>query len=261
MSDRQGGVTSGFDFYSVTDTISVFCSQTLLRQRALRPLYPFSGVIWLTMLPLHRLAGQQQSQGNSSKPVAYLRAIGSSRLATRALLLLGILTLAIYLFLPPSYSYSEIKESLDYGGGARPPLHRPPPHGGAEHGHDHGIDELPIHRPPLDMEDNSPPLDDAVVAKWRVRAGQVKESFEHAWNGYEKYAFGYDELWPTSNRSTTNLNGWGVTIVDSLSTMQLMGLDDIYERAMVHVRKMHFKDHVSPIRLFLLSACSIYPRS
>lgn len=101
------------------------------------------------------------------------------------------------------------------------------------------------------MNDHPHSIDEAVVAKWRVRAGQVKESFEHAWNGYEKYAFGQDELLPTSNSSIFNLNGWGVTVADSLSTMQLMGLDDIYDRAMVHVRKMHFKDHVR----YLICSC------
>jgi len=79
----------------------------------------------------------------------------------------------------------------------------------------------------------------------------VKQSFLHAWDGYDKYAFGYDELQPLSNTSTTNFNGWGVTIVDSLSTMKLMGLDDAYKRAMVHVKGLKFKGHVR----WFLSQC------
>lgn len=31
------------------------------------------------------------------------------------------------------------------------------------------------------------------------RADAVKEAFQHAWNGYMKYAFPHDELHPVSN--------------------------------------------------------------
>lgn len=35
-----------------------------------------------------------------------------------------------------------------------------------------------------------------------------------------------------------SLNGWGASLVDSLDTMVLMGLDDIVERSLVHVAKL-----------------------
>lgn len=31
------------------------------------------------------------------------------------------------------------------------------------------------------------------------RANAVKEAFQHAWDGYKKYAFPHDELHPVSN--------------------------------------------------------------
>lgn len=37
---------------------------------------------------------------------------------------------------------------------------------------------------------------------WTDRAGQVKSAFLHAWNSYEKYAWGYDEVLPISVGST-----------------------------------------------------------
>jgi len=46
-----------------------------------------------------------------------------------------------------------------------------------------------------------------------------------AWNNYKKYAWGMDELRPVSGRGT-NWFGVGLTIVDSLDTLYIMGLKD-----------------------------------
>lgn len=50
----------------------------------------------------------------------------------------------------------------------------------------------------------------------RDRAIKVKEAMQHTWSGYEKYAFGSDELQPRSKRSKEAWGGMGVTLVDSL---------------------------------------------
>eukprot|EP01047_Picozoa_sp_COSAG01_P081842 COSAG01_NODE_16484_length_1233_cov_1.118166_2_plen_51_part_01 len=47
----------------------------------------------------------------------------------------------------------------------------------------------------------------------------------HAYGAYEAHAFGFDDLKPIS-KSGENWLGMGVTIVDSLDTMLLMGLHD-----------------------------------
>ena len=57
-------------------------------------------------------------------------------------------------------------------------------------------------------------------------AEQVKAEFLHAWRGYEKYAWGHDDLKPLSK----TFHDWYaqpllMTPVDSLDTMLLMGLD------------------------------------
>lgn len=164
----------------------------------------------------------------------YLRTFWSSRLATRVLILLVAFTFLV-LFMSPS-SYSDFRTNFswfdDDQGFWRRPLH------GSKHL------SPPSPNRPDGNSPSLPPLDEKKVALWASRASLVKQSFLHAWDGYDKYAFGFDELLPLSNRSITNLNGWGVTIVDSLSTMKLMGLDDVYDRAMVHVSKMKFKNHV-----------------
>ncbi|PVG03578.1 seven-hairpin glycosidase [Serendipita vermifera] len=85
---------------------------------------------------------------------------------------------------------------------------------------------------------------------WEQRGEAVREAFLHAYGGYEKYAFGFDELKPLNNDTLTNLNGWGLTIVDGLDTMILMGLDAEVEDAMEHVRNMNFTVHNNFINFF-----------
>lgn len=59
---------------------------------------------------------------------------------------------------------------------------------------------------------------------------QVVRAFQHAWNGYRKYAWGRDELKPIS-KGWINWMGVGLTIVDSLDTMLIMGLKDEFLEA------------------------------
>ncbi|KAJ7175888.1 glycoside hydrolase family 47 protein [Mycena filopes] len=75
---------------------------------------------------------------------------------------------------------------------------------------------------------------------WNQRAQDVKHAFLHAYRAYEKYAAPHDELSPVSNGFKDNLNGWGVTAVDSLDTMLLMNLDEEYGRALAQLSEMSF---------------------
>ena len=63
----------------------------------------------------------------------------------------------------------------------------------------------------------------------------------HAWTGYERVAFGHDEVRPVTNRTNDSWNGWGVTLVDALDTLWLMGLVDEFKRAVGHVATISFK--------------------
>eukprot|EP00736_Rhodelphis_marinus_P012554 Rmarinus@m.3840 len=62
------------------------------------------------------------------------------------------------------------------------------------------------------------------------KADAVKEAFTHAWNGYVTHAWGHDELRPVS-KSHVDWLALGLTIIDSLDTLLIMGLDDEFERA------------------------------
>lgn len=53
----------------------------------------------------------------------------------------------------------------------------------------------------------------------------VREAFRHAWKGYKDFAWGHDELRPLS-KSYSEWFGLGLTLIDSLDTMWIMGLKE-----------------------------------
>lgn len=61
----------------------------------------------------------------------------------------------------------------------------------------------------------------------------IRNAVKHAWDAYASDAWGYDELMPVTRQGhDTFASGLGTTIVDSLSTLFIMGgLDGRYERA------------------------------
>jgi mannosyl-oligosaccharide alpha-1,2-mannosidase len=89
---------------------------------------------------------------------------------------------------------------------------------------------LPPRLPPNEIYKNNSLLQQS-PSEWTSRQKKVKEAFEYAWSGYQKYAMGYDELMPLSHRGTDGLGGLGATIVDSLDTAIIMGADDVVSEA------------------------------
>lgn len=57
------------------------------------------------------------------------------------------------------------------------------------------------------------------------RLEAVRDAFRHAWKGYKEYAWGHDELKPIS-RSFGEWFGLGLTLIDSLDTMWILGLKE-----------------------------------
>lgn len=64
-----------------------------------------------------------------------------------------------------------------------------------------------------------------------ARREKVKEAMLHAWTSYEKYAWGQDELQPQSKNGVNSFGGLGATLIDSLDTLYIMGLDEQFQRA------------------------------
>eukprot|EP00966_Prymnesium_polylepis_P133142 3077224-Prymnesium_polylepis.1 len=62
------------------------------------------------------------------------------------------------------------------------------------------------------------------------RQHEVRSAFIHAMEGYTKHAWGIDEVDPVKKVGLPSY-GMGLTIIDSLDTMLLMGLRDDFKRA------------------------------
>merc|ERR1712137_181670 len=72
-----------------------------------------------------------------------------------------------------------------------------------------------------------------------ARRQAVANAMKHAWDSYKEYAWGKDELQPLS-KSYTNWLDLGLTIVDALDTLWIMGFKDDFWEARDWVR-----DHLS----------------
>ncbi|KAI8976706.1 seven-hairpin glycosidase [Trametes punicea] len=61
------------------------------------------------------------------------------------------------------------------------------------------------------------------------RRQDVKDIFLTSWNAYKEFAFPHDDLTPISESFTDVRNGWGASAVDALSTLFLIGEEEIFE--------------------------------
>ncbi|KAH8162921.1 hypothetical protein CIB48_g5314 [Xylaria polymorpha] len=73
-----------------------------------------------------------------------------------------------------------------------------------------------------------------------TRQQQVKAEMERGWAGYWKYARGHDELSPISKRFRDPFCGWAATLVDSLDTLWIMGMEKEFKEALLEVEKIDF---------------------
>jgi len=71
------------------------------------------------------------------------------------------------------------------------------------------------------------------------RQKAVVDAFLHGWNAYRKYAWGKDELHSVS-KSYGTWFGIGLTLIDSLDTMYIMGLINEFEEARNWLEKSSF---------------------
>lgn len=65
----------------------------------------------------------------------------------------------------------------------------------------------------------------------RSRRLHIRNAMKHAWSNYERYAFGEDEIKPISLRGSSTWGRLGITLVDSLDTLWLMGMKEEFNRA------------------------------
>ncbi|KAF7371048.1 alpha-1,2-Mannosidase [Mycena sanguinolenta] len=72
------------------------------------------------------------------------------------------------------------------------------------------------------------------------RAQKVREAYIHAYSSYKQDAWEWDELKPVTGGRVNNFNGWGVSIFDSLDTMWIMGLHELFHEGLQIVEKTTF---------------------
>ncbi|WPG99365.1 mannosyl-oligosaccharide alpha-1,2-mannosidase 1b [Acrodontium crateriforme] len=77
-------------------------------------------------------------------------------------------------------------------------------------------------------------------SEMQQRADAVKEAFQHAWDGYYKYAFPNDELHPVSNGFSNSRNGWGASAADAFSTALVMSKADIVNEILDYIPKINW---------------------
>jgi mannosyl-oligosaccharide alpha-1,2-mannosidase len=77
-------------------------------------------------------------------------------------------------------------------------------------------------------------------AERELRLGVIKAEFEKAWKGYKTHAWMHDELMPETGGFKDPFCGWAATLVDSLDTLWIMGLEDDFVEAVEAVRQIDF---------------------
>ncbi|KAG0346822.1 hypothetical protein BG004_000743 [Podila humilis] len=88
---------------------------------------------------------------------------------------------------------------------------------------------------------------------WQLRKEKVKEAFQYSWQAYRRDAWGKDEYHPISQvgrNMLQNGEGFGFTIVDSLDTMLLMGLEQEFEEAKEWVKNKLDFNQDAEVNLF-----------
>lgn len=82
----------------------------------------------------------------------------------------------------------------------------------------------PTRAPPQDAPEQKEPVPIS------ERQEAVVEAFRHAWMGYKEFAWGHDELKPIS-KSYSEWFGLGLTLIDALDTMWILGLKEEFQEA------------------------------
>ena len=72
------------------------------------------------------------------------------------------------------------------------------------------------------------------------RQAAIKRAMTRSWDAYATLAMGHDEVRPVSGRHHDPFCGWGATLVDSLDTLQIMGLDAEYREALARLERIDF---------------------
>ncbi|KAL8658392.1 MAG: hypothetical protein Q9226_001036 [Calogaya cf. arnoldii] len=73
-----------------------------------------------------------------------------------------------------------------------------------------------------------------------VKLDTIKKTFAFSWDGYRKNAWMQDELTPVSGKYRNPFCGWAATLVDSLDSLWMLGMEAEFEEAVQAVGKLDF---------------------
>jgi hypothetical protein len=89
---------------------------------------------------------------------------------------------------------------------------------------------------PTVLTETIPTTTSSIEVTWNSKQLAIQSAFKHAYGGYSKYAFGHDELRPTTNETNDSWGAMAVTIIDSLDTMYMLNLKTDFEKALQYIR-------------------------
>ena len=114
-------------------------------------------------------------------------------------ILIAVLLLVCFSFM---FSFRS-NSSIEHSDSRQSPTQFPQPQPGAD-----GARHQPFVLPVIEKDTLPlPPLSSLTSPEDRRRA--VRNAFHHAWTGYHRYAWGHDEIRPTTNGTSDSWGGWG----------------------------------------------------
>lgn len=78
----------------------------------------------------------------------------------------------------------------------------------------------------------------------QVLLNSIRDSMKRTWDGYRRFAWMKDELRPESGGSADKFMGWAATLVDSLDTLWIMGMEREFEEAVAATGEIDFKSSI-----------------
>ncbi|KAF4976240.1 hypothetical protein FZEAL_7062 [Fusarium zealandicum] len=132
-------------------------------------------------------------------------------------------------FVPSSYDWSTVKQ------------YYPPS----------SIKPLPAGQPHQLPRVQADPSKFRHTADTEIRRNAVRNEFLRSYRAYRQYAWMKDELMPLSAQGKDNYGGWAATLVDSLDTLWMMGLNEEFSEAANAAASLNWGEtHEGAINLF-----------
>jgi mannosyl-oligosaccharide alpha-1,2-mannosidase len=108
-----------------------------------------------------------------------------------------------------------------------------------------------FHKSPYKIQAVFPPESPTAKALRLQRRGLVEDAFKHAWKGYREHAWLHDEVMPVSGGQKDPFAGWAATLVDSLDSLYIMGMEDDFADAVAALEQIDFTTpHADKVLVF-----------